>query len=79
MLEFRSFDVHKNAIASIIAMLGHLELNTEVSDIDIETTESDNYRGMPRKNGDANSVLAMMQKGARFSCKDGQKFIDPFT
>ena len=78
MLEFRSFDAHKNAIAPIIAMLGHLELNTKVSDIGIETIESDNYRGISRKDGDANGVLAMMQKGARFFCKDRQKFINPF-
>jgi len=60
-------------------MLGHLELDTEVSDAGIETTESDDCRGVSKKNGDANGVLATMQEGARFSCKDGWKFIDPFT
>jgi len=79
LLELRSFDVCKNAAAPIIAMLGHSELDTEVSDADMETVESDECRGMSRKNGDVNGVLAMMQEGARFSCKDGQKFINPFT
>ena len=62
----------------MIAMLGHLELDTEVSDAGIETTESDDCRGMSKKDRDANSVLAVTWEGARFSCKDGQKFIDPF-
>ena len=56
----------------MIAMLGHSELDTEVSDAGMETTES-------KKNGDANGVLAAMQEEARFSYKDGQKFIDLFT
>jgi len=77
--EPRSFDACKNAAAPMIAMLGHLELDMEVSDAGIETTESDDCRGMSKKNGDANGVLATMREGARFSCKDGQKFIDPFT
>jgi len=63
----------------MIAMLGHSELDMEVSDTGMETTESDDCRGMSKKNGDANGVLATTREGARFSCKDGQKFIDPFT
>jgi len=63
----------------MIAMLGHPELDTEVSDAGIETVESNDCRGMSKKNGDANGVLAAMREGARFSCKDGQKFIGPFT
>jgi len=51
----------------------------EVSDVGMETTEFNNCREMFRKDGDANGVLAMMQEGARFSHKDRQKFIDPFT
>ena len=43
----------------MIAMLGHLELDTEVSDAGIETTESDDCRGMSKKDRDANSVLAV--------------------
>ena len=74
-----SFDVCKNAAAPIIAMLDHLELDTEVSDAGMETAESDDCRGVSKKDGDANGVLAVMREGARFSCKDGWKFIDPFT
>jgi len=77
--EPRSFDVCKNAAASMIAMLGHPELDTEVSDADMETAESDDCREVSKKDGDANGVLAATQEGARFSCKDGRKFIDPFT
>ena len=79
LLEPRSFDVCKNAAVPIIAMLGCLELNTEVSDVDIESMEFNNCREMSRKDRDANGVLATMQEGARFSCKDGWKFINPFT
>ena len=74
-----SFDAHKNAAAPMIAMLGHSELDTEVSDAGIETAESNDCRGVSKKDGDANDVLAVMREGARFSCKDGRKFIDPFT
>ena len=71
LLEPRSFDTCKNAAAPMIAMLGHLELDMEVSDADIETVESDDCRGMSRNDRDTNSVLAMTWGGARFSCKDG--------
>ena len=74
-----SFDVCRNAVAPMIAMLGCSELDTEVSDAGMETAESDDYRGVSKKDGDANGVLAVTQEGARFSCKDGRKFIDPFT
>jgi len=59
LLEPRSFDTCKNAAVPIIAMLGHLGLDMEVSDTDIETVESDDCRGMSRNDRDANSVLAM--------------------
>ena len=74
-----SFDACKNAAAPMIAMLGCPELDTEVSDVGMETAESDDCRGVSKKNGGANGVLATTREGARFSCKDGQKFIDPFT
>jgi len=45
----------------------------------METAGSNDCRGMSRKNRDTNGVLAVMQEGARFSYKDGWKFIDPFT
>ena len=74
-----SFDARKNAAVPMIAMLGRLELDTEVSDIGIETTKSNDCRGVSKKNRDTNSVLATTREGVRFSCKDGWKFIDPFT
>ena len=60
-------------------MLGRLELDTEVSDAGMETMESDDCRGVSKKDGDANGVLAMTQEGAGFSCKDKWKFINLFT
>ena len=66
-----SFNVHKNAAAPMIAMLGHLELNTEVLDAGMETAESNDCRGLFKKDGNANGVLAATHEGARFSCKDG--------
>jgi len=51
----------------------------EVSDASMETVESDDCREVSKKDRDANSVLATMQEEARFSCKDGWKFINPFT
>jgi len=50
-----------------------------VSDAGMETAESDDCSGMSINDGDANDVLATMQEGARFSCKDRWKFIDLFT
>jgi len=70
LLESGSFDTHKNAAAPMIATLGCLEIDMEVSDTDMETVKSDDCRGMSRDNGDANDVLAMMQEETRFSCKD---------
>jgi len=63
----------------MIAILGCLELDTEVSDTGMETVESDDCRGMSRKNRDTNDVLATIQEGARFFCKNGWNFIDIFT
>jgi len=74
-----SFDVCKNTAAPMIVMLGCSELDTEVLDAGMETMESDDCREMSKKNRDANGVLAAIREGARFSCKDGQKFIDLFT
>jgi len=52
--------VHKNAAAPMIAMLGHSEIDMEVSDAGMETMESDECRGTSKKDGDANGVLAAM-------------------
>jgi len=59
-------------------MLGRPELDMEVSDAGMETAESNDCRGVSRKDRDVNSILAVMQEGARFSYKDGRKFINPF-
>ncbi len=56
-----------------------LELDTEVSDAGMETTESNDCRVVSKKDGNANGVLAMTREEARFSCKDGWKFINLFT
>ena len=56
--EPRSFDTCKNTAAPIITMLGCLELDMEVSDAGMETAESIDCRGVSRKDGDTNDVLA---------------------
>ena len=71
MLELGSFDIHKNAVALIIAMLDYLELDMEVSNTDLETMESNDCREVSRNDRDANGMLAIIQEGARFSYKDG--------
>ena len=55
-----SFNACKNAVALMIAILGHSELDTEVSDAGMETTESDDCREVSKKDGDANGMLAVM-------------------
>ena len=70
LLELRSFDMCKNAAVLIIVMLGYLEVDTEVSDAGMETTESDDCREVLEDDRDANDVLAVMQERVRFSCKD---------
>ena len=79
MWEPGSFNACKNAAAPMIVMLGRSELDMEVLDTGMETMESDDCRGVFKKDRDTNGVLAVMQEGARFSCKDGRKFINPFT
>ena len=54
-----SFDMCKNATVPMITMLDCSELDTEVSDTGMETTESDYCRRVSKKNGDADGVLAM--------------------
>jgi len=58
LLESGSFDVCKNAVTPMITMLGHLEVNMEVSGAGIEITESDGYKGVSRDDKDANGMLA---------------------
>ncbi len=56
--EPKSFDVCKNVTAPMIAMLGYLELDMEVSDAGMETIESDDCRRVSKKDRDTNGVLA---------------------
>ena len=58
MLEPGSFDVCKNITALMITMLSYLELDMEISDVGMETVESNNCKGVSRRNRDANGVLA---------------------
>ena len=60
MWEPRSFDIYKNVIAPIIAMLGHSEVNIEVSNASIEAVESNDCRKMSKYDRDTNSVLAVI-------------------
>ena len=60
MLKPRSFDVHKNVAVLIIAILSYLKLNMEISDVDMETMESNDCRGISESNRDSNGVLAMI-------------------
>ena len=62
----------------MIMMLGHLELDTEVSNAGMKTVESNDCKRMSRNDRDTNGVLATIHEEARFFCKDGQKFINPF-
>ena len=55
-----SFDTCKNTATPIIAMLGCSELDIEVSDTGMETAESIDCRGVSRKDGDTNDILAAM-------------------
>jgi len=50
-----------------------------VLDTGIETIEPNNCREMSEDDKDDNSILAIIQEGARFSCKDKQKFVDLFA
>ena len=50
----------ENAAAPMIAMLGRSELDMEVLDAGMETAESNDYRGVSKKDGDTNDVLAAM-------------------
>ena len=60
MLEPRNFNACKNTAVPMIVILGHLEINMEVSNAGIETTDSNNYKEISRDNGDANGMLATM-------------------
>ena len=63
----------------MIVILDHLEIDIEISGADMKTIKSNDCREISGDEKDTNGVLAIIQEKARFSCKDGQKFIDPFT
>ena len=75
LLELRSFNTCKNAVAPIIVILGYLEVNIEISNVGIEIVKSDDCREVSENDGDTNGVLAIIWEEARFSCKDRWKFI----
>jgi len=50
--------MHKNAAVSIITILDYLEVDTKVSNTDMEPMGSDDCRGMLEADGDTNGVLA---------------------
>ena len=79
LLEPRSFDTCKNAAVPMITMLGYSELDIEVLDVGMKTMESNDCRELSRDDRDTNGILVTMQERARFSHKDGWKFIDIFT
>ena len=60
MLKPRSFNEYKNAAVPMIVMLGRSELDMKVSDAGMETVEPNDCRGVSKKDGDANGVLAAM-------------------
>ena len=60
MLEPESFDVHINAVALIIVMLDHSEVDMGVLDSGIETMESNDCKEVLEDNRDTNSMLAMI-------------------
>jgi len=60
-------------------MLDCSKVDTEVSDVGIESAESDNCKEVSGNNRDTNDVLATIQEEARLSHKDGWKFISLFT
>ena len=57
LLEPISFNMYKNTAIPMIVMLSHLELDTEVLDVGLKTTESNNYKEVSRDNSNANSIL----------------------
>ena len=61
-LEPRSFDTYMNATTPMITMLDCLEIDTEISNINMKTVGFNNYREVSEDDEDANSVLALWYK-----------------
>ena len=79
LLKSGSFNICRNTIVPMIAILGCSEIDKKVLDVGIETVESDNCKEVLENNRDANSILAVILKRARFSYKDRWNFINLFT
>ena len=60
LLESESFDVSKNSTVLIIVMLGHLEIDIEISGTGIETVKSNNCKEVSGNDGGTNGILAVM-------------------
>jgi len=60
-------------------MLSYLEVDTKISDINVENVEFSEYREISRVDSVINSVLAMTYNRLWLFCKDGQKVINLFT
>ena len=60
MLEPGIFDAYMNTVTLIIVILDHLEIDMKVSNISMETTESNNCREMLWDNKGINDILAMI-------------------
>ena len=68
-----------NAAVLMIVILNYLEIDTKVSNADMETVRFYDCREVSGDNGYINGVLAAIWERAKFSCKDRQKFMNIFT
>ena len=74
LLEPRSFVAYKNVAVLMIAMLGHSEVDTEVSDTDIKIMRSNNCREISEDARNANGVLVTTWERARFFLQKWTEF-----
>jgi len=60
LLKPESFDIRKKIKALLIIILGCLEINIKILDVDIETAESSEYKDILRIDRVANGILAII-------------------
>jgi len=60
LLKPRSFDMYKNIAVSMIIILGHLEVDTKILNIDMKIIRSNNYKELLDDDENVNSVLVTM-------------------
>ena len=60
MLEPKSFDIYKNTIIPMIAILNHSKVDTEISDTSMEPMGSNNCRELSGDNRNIISMLAVI-------------------